>query len=204
MTFPTVEPISLDDAEAIKQELGLIIQDIQQNEERPRRRGRPKKEKIEEVEEQPKEFQVPTLPSPPLTARDQKEIAKRFKGILIGATGVASVIKPYLQMTEDEAEAIATPLTTYLIRREPTSKIARQVLDEYDLAAFVLALAAYLVRIYHDYREERNQKVEKRKSFEEMRADSEQFSVQTQVGEERPVNRINASFSEVGWTPSSI
>jgi hypothetical protein len=59
-------------------------------------------------------------------------------------------------MTEDEAKAIAEPLSSYLIRMEPTSKIAKQILDEYDIVAVFFAAMAYTVRVYMDVKKERD------------------------------------------------
>jgi hypothetical protein len=71
----------------------------------------------------------------------------------MGATGMAGIVRPYLPMTEKEAEAIAAPLASYLIRNESTSGIAREILENYDLLAMTLGMGAYGVRVYHDRKE---------------------------------------------------
>lgn len=90
----------------------------------------------------------------PLTKREEREVAKRLADMLTGGTGMASIVRPYLAMTDEEAEAIATPLASYLVRNEPTSGVAREILENYDLLAMTLGVGAYGVRIYHDRREE--------------------------------------------------
>lgn len=170
---------------------------------------------------------LPTLANPPLSTRDQKEVAKRLAGILQGATGVASVAKPYFAMTDEEAEAIATPLSTYLIRTEATSGIAKQVLEEYDIAAFVIALAAYLVRVYLDARKEAENKEifkdvevtdnrkEKKQSVRQRTDDKRDLartigsivpesSQENEAVDERPASRVNASASQGSWVPSQL
>lgn len=95
------------------------------------------------------------LPAASLTKREERQVTERLANILTGATGVASLAKPYFAMTEDEAKAIAEPLSSYLIRMEPTSKVAKQILDEYDLVAVVMAVMAYGVRVVLDFQKER-------------------------------------------------
>ena len=74
-------------------------------------------------------------PAAPLSKREEKQVATRLASIMEGLTGIAAVGNEVFQMTEDEANAIAEPLSAYLIRMEPTSKVAKQILDEYDLVA---------------------------------------------------------------------
>jgi hypothetical protein len=95
------------------------------------------------------------LPAAPLTKREEKQVAERLTNILQGATSTAALFKPYLAMTDDEAKAIAEPLSSYLIRMEPTSKVAKQILDEYDLVAVIFAVMAYGVRVVMDFQKER-------------------------------------------------
>lgn len=92
----------------------------------------------------------PLLSPAPLTKRDEREVATRLVGILTGATGMAGVVKPYLEMTDDEARAIADPLASYLVRNADTLPVARQVLENYDLLAILLGVMAYVVRVYRD------------------------------------------------------
>lgn len=220
MTMPPVQTLSDEEKEAIRAQFRAaaveVTEEIAANPEglttpsEPprRRRGRPpgskNKPKVDSFA--PVTDSLPTLASPPLSTRDKKEVATRLAGILSGVTGVASVAKPYFQMTDEEAEAIATPLASYLIRTEATSGIARQVLDEYDVAAFVIAAAAYLVRVYRDFDSERKS----------ARADRERALApapkqvlderngQSQEGEERAPSREFATASEVGWVPSQL
>lgn len=180
---PPIQDISTDQMDRIKAELGLmeaeaeinsaeVITDGQTGESEPipikRRRGRPRKylrdqfnrpikdKPIEGSEEEPT---VP-LPAAPLTTRDAKEVAIRFKGILIGATQLGAVLDPAILMTDQEAENISKPLASYMLRTEATSKMAQRVLNEYDVVAFVLAIAAYMVRVVKDMRSEREQSTE--------------------------------------------
>ena len=92
----------------------------------------------------------PLLAPAPLTKRDEREVASRLVGILTGATGMAGVVKPYLEMTDDEAKAIADPLASYLVRNADTIPVARQVLENYDLLAIFLGVMAYVIRVYRD------------------------------------------------------
>ena len=243
MTFPTIGMPDDDDSRraALRQAFldaaaddSIDTSEVKQIDEQPapRRRGRPPGSKNRP---KPSDFSptgpsvresLPTLASPPLTTRDQKEVAKRLAGILEGVTGVASVAKPYFQMTPDEAEAIATPLSTYLIRTESTSGIAKQVLEEYDIAAFVIALAAYVVRVYMDMRAERaladmpgkvvndERKAKKPSVREQTDAKRDiartigsivpESDGETEVGAEGSVSRVLASTSEGGWVPSQL
>ena len=73
-----------------------------------------------------------------------------------GVTGVVGVANEAFEMTDEEATAIAEPLSSYLIRAAPTSKVARQILDEYDLVAVATGSAAYGVRVYKDLKKERD------------------------------------------------
>ena len=84
------------------------------------------------------------------TARDSKEVAKRLDKMLLGATGVLSVIRPHLQMTDDESMNISDPLAAYLVRQEQFSPRIKEFIDHYDLAAAGIAFLAYLVRVYRD------------------------------------------------------
>lgn len=234
MTFPTVGIPDEDEKEKIRAQFASILSepDIDTSNVRvteqpaPRRRGRPpgSRNKPKPEDFAPKYTNpedIPTLNAPPLSTRDQKEVAKRLAGILEGITGVASVAKPYFQMTPEEAEAIATPLSTYLIRQEATSGVAKQILEEYDMAAFAIALAAYVVRVYLDVKAERDEvKKEKaaknvtpsvRDSVDEKRdtlrtvgTTVPESSVQSQEGTERPVSRFGVSTSEGGWVPSQL
>jgi hypothetical protein len=120
------------------------------NEDRPRRKpGRPRKNPLPEPEPISKgiEFKSPAIA---LTKREEKEVAKRLANILGGLTGMGGVVKPYIPMTDEEAQAIAEPLASYLIRNEPTSGVAREILENYDLVAMTLGVASYGVRVYSD------------------------------------------------------
>lgn len=243
MTFPTIGMPDDDDARraalraafleaAADDSIDTSQVRVTDEQPAPRRRGRPPGSKNRP---KPSDYQpvgpdvresLPTLAPPPLTTRDQKEVAKRLAGILSGVTGVAAVAKPYFQMTDDEAESIATPLSTYLIRTEATSGVAKQILEEYDIAAFVIALAAYVVRVYGDMRAERavqempakvvsDTRKEKPESVRE-RTDRKRESArtigsvipesngQTEVGTEGSPSREFASTSEGGWVPSQL
>ena len=98
-------------------------------------------------------FSQPFQPAP-LTKRDEREVAKRLVNILTGATGMAGVVKPYLEMTDDEAQAIAEPLASYLVRNEATQTVAREILENYDLLAMTMGVGAYSVRVYGDRKRE--------------------------------------------------
>jgi hypothetical protein len=95
------------------------------------------------------------LPAAPLSKREEKQVAARLQSILTGATGIPALYKPCFLMKDEEASAIAEPLASYLIRMEPTSKVAKQILDEYDLVAVVFAIIAYGARVFMDVQKER-------------------------------------------------
>jgi hypothetical protein len=128
--------------------------------ERPVRpqRGRPRRAKSSTgrpvtADEPAPAITVPLRPAP-LTKREEREVAKRLQDMLVGGTGMAGMVKPYLPMTEEEAEAIAVPLASYLVRNEPTSGVAREILENYDLLAMTLGVGAYTVRVYRDRKSE--------------------------------------------------
>jgi hypothetical protein len=145
---------------AIKEAAGAVDVDETQptpvNEIRPKRRpGRPRKDGRPTGSgplpvAEPIEVKDPSFPPAALTKREEREVATRIASILTGTTGMAGMVKPYLPMTDEEAEAIATPLASYLIRNEPTSGIAREILENYDLLAIVLGVGSYSVRVYRD------------------------------------------------------
>lgn len=152
------------DLASVKEALGAIDVDLSQEQpvpvERPRRRqGRPPGSRNratierEEAELPGSGFNLKLDPAP-LGKREEKEVAKRIVNILTGATGMASVAKPYLLMTDEEAEAIAEPLASYLVRNESTQGVAREILENYDLLAMTLGMGAYSVRIYKDRKNE--------------------------------------------------
>lgn len=163
MTFPQFDLDGLDIA-SIKEALGAV--DVVETDgeptliEKPKRRiGRPPGAKNKAT------FPVPepevgtdgirlTLDPAPLTKRDEREVAKRLVNILTGATGMAGMVKPYLPMTDAEAEAIAEPLASYLIRNEATQGVAREILENYDLLAMTLGMGAYSVRVWKDRKDE--------------------------------------------------
>lgn len=236
MTFPQVGMSEEEKAKAREEFLQLAAENPVEEQPKPKRgRGRPPGSKNKprpqdyapykstSSETPSEDTEFPTLASPKLSTRDQKEVAERLAGILKAGTGVASVVRPYFLMTDDEADAIAIPLSTYLIRTEATSKTANQILEEYDLAAFALALMAYVVRVYLDFARERKELKEQRAeqprnvtSSEPVETDDgrtfartvgetiQQSPLQTQDGEERPVSRQLASASESGWVPSQV
>ena len=243
MTFPTIGMPEDDDSRRAALRAAFLeaaaddsidTSEVKQTDEQPapRRRGRPPGSKNRP---KPSDFAptgpnvsqpLPTLANPPLSTRDQKEVAKRLAGILEGVTGVAAVAKPYFQMTPEEAESIATPLSTYLIRTEGTSGVAKQILEEYDIAAFVIALAAYVVRVYSDMRAERaiaempaqvvNDERKAKKPSVREQTDSkrdlartigsivQEPNGETEVGTEGSVSRQFASTSERSWVPSDL
>ena|ERR1035437_1945735 len=152
-----------DEIAAIKASMGAVdvdeTQDAPTSEIRPKRRGRPpgsKNKSTAPVLEYSTDLGSGhvELPAAPLTKREEREVATRIGNILTGATGMGSVVKPYLQMTDEEATAIAEPLASYLIRNEPTNGIAREILENYDLLAMTLGIGSYSVRVYHDRKSE--------------------------------------------------
>lgn len=155
-----------DTLNAIREKLGVQLDEVPSEDvvEIPvqpppvkRKRGRPRIHPVSEtgttVPELAEEAGVP-LPPAKLGKRDEREVSERLANMLVGGTGIASQAKSYLAMTEDEAKAIADPLSSYLVRNAETIPIAQQVLENYDLLAIVLGVLAYTVRIYRDRADE--------------------------------------------------
>ena len=157
-----IPDFSADDLASVKAELGLSdidesVVSIPQVQPQPkRRRGRPRKHPLPEGSQPLESSTVEKIIEPAkLTKRDEREVAERLSKLLTGATGLASIAtKPYVEMTDEEAKDIAEPLSSYLVRNADTIPIARQILENYDLAAITLGVIAYLVRIYGDRRNE--------------------------------------------------
>lgn len=105
---------------------------------------------IEAPEPEPVFNPVPAAQT--FSRRDEREVAERLQNLFTSLTGMPAVVsgKLYLQMTDEEAQNIAKPLASYLIRNEPTQVIAREILDNYDLLAIVVGVMAYVVRVYRD------------------------------------------------------
>lgn len=142
------------------------------------------------------------LPPAPLGKRDEREVKVRIQNIMLGATGILGNAKEYLAMTDDEAEAIAEPLASYLVRNADTIPVARQVLENYDLAAITIGVGAYVVRVYHDRviesSENRSSKIspiDRIRSFDE-ESESEQ--------EVWPNSGFRSSISQSGGTSSGL
>lgn len=94
--------------------------------------------------------------------RDTKEVAKRLQGILEGATGIPAVWHEHIQMTDEEAQSIAEPMSEWLVRQEGNSELIREFLDTYDIVAAAFAVLAYLVRVWRDEAEYRRTNSERR------------------------------------------
>jgi len=147
-----------EEIDRIKASVGAVdVDETQQpfvNEERPKRKpGRPRKNPLPEPEVKPEGIELKPV-NVPLTKREEKEVASRLANILGGITGMGGMIKPYIPMTDEEAQAIAEPLASYLIRNEPTSGIAKEILENYDIVAMMLGVGAYGVRVYSDRKSE--------------------------------------------------
>lgn len=97
-----------------------------------------------------------------VSKRSTNEVAKRLQGILEGATGIPAVWHEHIQMTDEEAQAIAEPLSEYLVRQEGNSELIREFLDTYDIVAAAFAVLAYLVRVWRDEAEYRRTNSERR------------------------------------------
>jgi hypothetical protein len=163
---PLMLDISDEELAAIKADLNLPEQEVSDEaasipiEMPKRKRGRPKGSKTRgkfdsiksnnDPEPEERDAGTVSFPPAPLTKRDEREVASRLASILTGGTGVLGMAKPYLEMTEEEARAIADPLSSYLVRNADTMPIARQVLENYDLLAITLGVMAYVVRVYRD------------------------------------------------------
>jgi hypothetical protein len=120
-----------------------------------RRRGRPRKNPLPEFQDQEASTPEKLLTPAKLTKRDEREVADRLSKLMTGLTGLAAIpSRPYVEMTDEEAKDISEPLASYLIRNADTIPIAHQILENYDLAAIVLGVMAYVVRVYGDRRHE--------------------------------------------------
>lgn len=109
-----------------------------------------------------KETQPPNTSAP--TSYAKQEVQHRLETMISGLTGIPGAWKPYFQATPQEAENMAEPLASYLIRRAPDSKIVRQFLDEYDIVTFILAVASYVIRVIKEYRAEKRAIAEQQQS----------------------------------------
>lgn len=121
-----------------------------------RRRGRPRKNPLPETTESiDTSFidEAPVVFAPvPLTKRAEKDVAERLQQIFTGGTSIPSMMldKEYLKMTDEEAAAIAVPLASYLSRNADTIPVARQIIENYDLAGVILGVLMYTMRLYRD------------------------------------------------------
>lgn len=103
--------------------------------------------------------QEPHTPQPHSYAK--QEVQSRLETMISGLTAIPGAWKPYFQATPDESRNMAEPLASFLIRRAPDSRIVRQFLDEYDIVTFLLAVAAYVIRVIREYRKEKADLVER-------------------------------------------
>ncbi len=104
--------------------------------------------------------QSPETPQPQSYAK--QEVQSRLETMISGLTAIPGAWKPYFQATPEESRNMAEPLASFLIRRAPDSQIVRQFLDEYDIVTFLLAVAAYVIRVIRQYRKEKAELVEQR------------------------------------------
>lgn len=133
-----------------------------------RGRGRPRKVVApapEPEEMQATESQLGFEPAPFISV-DEKKLAQRLQGFFTGTTGIAGAfIVDYLRMTDEEAEAIAEPLASYLLRRAPDSESIQQFVENYDLLAIITGTTAYAGRVYRDRKEDvENERLRRRAS----------------------------------------
>ena len=159
-----------EDIANIRANLGLpedeVTTPVEPVQEQPRRRrGRPPKKPVViegEITEPSTVSNIigaaqQALPPAPLTKRDERDVANRLAAMMVGGTGLVAIpTKDYVRMTDEEAQAIAEPLASYLVRNADTVPVARQILDNYDLLAVGLGTASYLTRVYNDRRNERD------------------------------------------------
>lgn len=95
----------------------------------------------------------PIIPAK-LTKRNEREVNERLQAMMMGGTGILGNIRPYMEMTEDEAKAICEPLASYLVRNADVIPVANQILENYDLAAITIGVASYVARVYSNRRDE--------------------------------------------------
>ena len=143
---------------AIRAQRGLKLpNETDTPEETPkRRRGRPRKivAPAPEPEMMQSEPEMGFEPAPLINV-DEKLFAQRLQGFFTGVTGLGGAfVKPYLLMTDEEAEAIAIPLSSYLLRRAPDSEAIREFVNNYDLLAIATGTGAYMGRIYKTRKQE--------------------------------------------------
>jgi hypothetical protein len=161
MTMPSFGNFDDLDLSSLRDSLGDVeiptapIEPPEPSVKRPRGRPRGSGRKTvaipvtESYEDDPKIF----APAP-LTKRDEKDIAIRLEAILTGVTGIPSMMleKEYMRMTDEEANGIAVPLASYLSRNVDTIPVARQIIENYDIAGVLLGLMMYAMRLYRDRR----------------------------------------------------
>lgn len=193
--IPSVE-FSPEEIERIKNSFGIadVEAPIASDPETLPRRGRRRKKSLDVDTEETPSDDIPFKPAP-LTKRDEREVYERLQNILVGGTGILSNAKPYFQMTDDEAKAIAEPLSSYLVRNADTIPIARQVLENYDLLAITIGVMAYVVRVYSDRQEEISERQPKRPTLSRL----EQLTQNPDNGSEiRQDSFVSSATSESG------
>jgi hypothetical protein len=85
-------------------------------------------------------------------ARDKvdKQVSYRAQQLLLGATGVMSVVRPSLRMSQTEAQNIADPFAAWATKQGEPTGLAKEILDRWDIIAIFIALLAYFVRVIQD------------------------------------------------------
>lgn len=173
----------------------------------PRKRGRRRTagQNPEPINQQPELASDQTLgfQPAPLISVDERLFAQRLQGFMEGTTGIAGAfVKPYLAMTQDEAQAIAEPLASYLIKRAPDSEMIREFVENYDLLAIITGVGAYTARVYHDRKDDvEQQRIERAQSVRSatnvasrnVYEEPSQSNGQQEISPRYPVNDFNAS-----------
>lgn len=170
LTFPGFDEADL---ESIKSTMGISAEEQPDPnvviEEAPappkRKRGRPRKSPLPTESDTPSESPRPISRITSISEKlgdvapvgvDEKELAKRLENILSGFSSIPAGLfdREYFQMTKQEAQNIAVPAASYLVRVAPENAIAAQIIEQYDLAAIAIGLLAYFMRVVGARREE--------------------------------------------------
>jgi hypothetical protein len=95
-----------------------------------------------------------------LIAERAERLSAKMQLAGIQVTNIFSVLDEpwtFLPMTPKEAKNIADPLASYLYRNGELGEQAAALFERWDLIALSLALLAYSVRVFKDYREWRKE-----------------------------------------------
>lgn len=93
--------------------------------------------------------------------RVASEVSARGQMVLKATTGVASIWRPYFQMTPTEAQDIADPAASWAVRQAEHSEAVEAFIDNFDIVAVIMGCTKYIVRVIKDDREYRSEQADR-------------------------------------------